>query len=168
MTTPSSTRGVVFIHSTPAALCPHISWALESVLGQRVSLEWTAQPLGRKLVRAEFSWLGPAGTGARLASALRGWDDVRYEGTEEPSTGCDGSRWQHTPTLGIHHTWISAVGDAVINEDRLRDVLADAEGDAAAVLAAIDDLLGAAWDQELEPFRHAGDGTSVRWLHKVG
>ena len=160
MTTPSSTRGVVFIHSTPAALCPHISWALESVLGQRVSLEWTAQPLGRKLVRAEFSWLGPAGTGARLASALRGWDDVRYEVTE--------SRWQHTPTLGIHHTWISAVGDAVINEDRLRDVLADAEGDAAAVLAAIDDLLGAAWDQELEPFRHAGDGTSVRWLHKVG
>ena len=86
MTTPSSTRGVVFIHSTPAALCPHISWALESVLGQRVSLEWTAQPLGRKLVRAEFSWLGPAGTGARLASALRGWDDVRYEVTEEPST----------------------------------------------------------------------------------
>ncbi|HRB99015.1 MAG: DUF3145 domain-containing protein [Candidatus Lutibacillus vidarii] len=168
MTTPSSTRGVVFIHSTPAALCPHISWALESVLGQRVSLEWTAQPLGRKLVRAEFSWLGPAGTGARLASALRGWDDVRYEVTEEPSAGCDGSRWQHTPTLGIHHTWISAVGDAVINEDRLRDVLADAEGDAAAVLAAIDDLLGAAWDQELEPFRHAGDGTSVRWLHKVG
>ena len=168
MTTPSSTRGVVFIHSTPAALCPHISWALESVLGQRVSLEWTAQPLGRKLVRAEFSWLGPAGTGARLASALRGWDDVRYEVTEEPSTGCDGSRWQHPPTLGIHHTWISAVGDAVINEDRLRDVLADAEGDAAAVLAAIDDLLGAAWDQELEPFRHAGDGTSVRWLHKVG
>ena len=56
----------------------------------------------------------------------------------------------------------------MINEDRLRDVLADAEGDAAAVLAAIDDLLGAAWDQELEPFRHAGDGTSVRWLHKVG
>ena len=168
MTTPSSTRGVVFIHTTPAALCPHISWALESVLGQRVSLEWTAQPLGRKLVRAEFSWLGPAGTGARLASALRGWDDVRYEVTEEPSAGCDGSRWQHTPTLGIHHTWISAVGDAVINEDRLRDVLADAEGDAAAVLAAIDDLLGAAWDQELEPFRHAGDGTSVRWLHKVG
>lgn len=168
MTAPTSTRGVVFIHSTPAALCPHITWALESVLGSRVTVEWTAQPLGRRLLRAELSWAGPAGTGARLASGLRGWDDVRYEVTEEPSPGCDGSRWSHTPSLGIHHTWISATGDAVVNEDRLRDVLADADGDAALVLAAIDDLLGAAWDRELEPFRYAGEGAPVRWLHKVG
>jgi len=27
--------------------------------------------------------------------------------------------------------------------------------------------LGRAWDNELEPFRYAGDGDSVRWLHKV-
>ncbi|MGK3945529.1 DUF3145 family protein, partial [Streptomyces caeruleatus] len=27
-----ATRGVVFIHSTPTALCPHITWALESAL----------------------------------------------------------------------------------------------------------------------------------------
>ena len=33
------TRGVVFVHSTPAALCPHIEWALESVLGADVNLE---------------------------------------------------------------------------------------------------------------------------------
>ena len=31
----------------------------------------------------------------------------------------------------------------------------------------IDDLLGRAWDDELEPFRYAGDGAPVRWLHKV-
>ena len=24
------------------------------------------------------------------------------------------------------------------------------------------------WDAELEPFRYAGDGAPVRWLHKVG
>ena len=30
------------------------------------------------------------------------------------------------------------------------------------------ELLGDAWDAELEPFRHAGDGAPVRWLHKVG
>jgi hypothetical protein len=28
-------------------------------------------------------------------------------------------------------------------------------------------LLGQAWDDELEPFRHAGDGAPVRWLHEV-
>ena len=28
--------------------------------------------------------------------------------------------------------------------------------------------LGQAWDDELEPFRHAHDDTSVIWLHNVG
>jgi hypothetical protein len=28
-------------------------------------------------------------------------------------------------------------------------------------------ILGAAWDAELEPFRRAGDGVPVRWLHQV-
>jgi hypothetical protein len=28
--------------------------------------------------------------------------------------------------------------------------------------------LGKAWDDELEPFRYAGDGAPVRWLHRVG
>ena len=32
---------------------------------------------------------------------------------------------------------------------------------------ALDALLGAKWDAELEPFRHAGDGAPVRWLHQV-
>jgi hypothetical protein len=28
--------------------------------------------------------------------------------------------------------------------------------------------LGQAWDDELEPFRYAGEGAPVRWLHRVG
>ncbi|HZV27785.1 MAG TPA: DUF3145 family protein, partial [Acidothermaceae bacterium] len=28
-------------------------------------------------------------------------------------------------------------------------------------------LLGEPWDDELEPFRYAGDGAPVRWLHQV-
>ena len=106
----TNTRGVVYVHSTPKALCPHIVWAIEGVLGTRVSVDWTDQPAGPGLVRAELSWAGEAGTGARIASALRGWDHLRYEVTEEPSAGCDGSLWSHTPRLGIHHTWTSASG----------------------------------------------------------
>ena len=162
------TRGVVFVHSTPAALCPHIEWALESILGLDVSLEWTDQPVAPGLVRTEFSWAGDAGTGARLASALRGWDHVRYEVTEEPSAGTDGSRWSHTPRLGIHHTWTSASGDAVVGEDRLRSALMASGGDPQEFRAEMAELLGTAWDQELEPFRYAGDGAPVRWLHRVG
>ena len=163
-----TTRGVVFVHSSPTALCPHITWALEGVLGQRFTLDWTPQPLGRSLVRSELSWSGEVGTGGRIASAMRGWDNLRYEVTEEPSPGCDGSRWSHTPRLGIHHAWTSASGDAVVNEDRLRTAIAISKGNPEVLAHEVDLLLGAAWDEELEPFRYAGDGAPVRWLHKVG
>ncbi len=132
------------------------------------AVDWTGQPAAPGLVRTELSWSGESGTGARIASALRGWDNLRYEVTEEPTAGCDGSRWSHTPRLGIHHTWTSANGDAVINEDRLREVLMLAQGSPEAMHEMIEELLGTDWDDELEPFRYAGDGAPVRWLHKVG
>jgi hypothetical protein len=164
----NATRGVVFIHSTPTCVVPAHHLGPGTVLGQPLHLEWTIQPAGPRMVRTEVSWSGDPGTGARLASALRGWDHVRYEVTEDPSPGADGSRWSHTPTLGLHHTWTSANGDAMVNEDRLRDVVDLHRGDVPALHAAIDALLGAPWDRELEPFRYAGDGAPVRWLHKVG
>lgn len=163
-----TTHGVVFVHSTPTALCPHITWAIDAVLGPPVHLDWTPQPAVARLVRAELSWAGEPGTGARLATGLRGCANLRFEVTEEPSPGVDGSRWSYTPSLGIHHTWTSAAGDAVVNEDRLRAAVEAHRGDSAALAAAMDDLLGAAWDRELDPFRYAGDGAPVRWLHKVG
>jgi len=162
------TCGVVFIHSTPHALCPHIAWALESALAQPVALEWSRQPLGPRLLRTEVSWEGEPGTGGKMASALRGWDNLRYEVTEEPSPGNDGSRWSHTPSLGIHHAWTSADGGSVINEDRLRAAMSVSKGDSNALAQELDRLLGRAWDDELEPFRQAGEGASVRWLHMVG
>lgn len=161
------TRGVVYVHSAPKALCPHVGWAIEGVLGARVSVHWTDQPAAPGLVRTELSWAGEPGTGARIASALRG-DHLRYEVTEEPSPGCDGSRWSHTPRLGIHHTWTSANGDAVVNEDRLREVVLLAHGSPEAMQEMLEEMLGLAWDDELEPFRYAGEDTPVRWLHKVG
>jgi len=168
VTSRSATRGVVFIHSTPAALCPHIAWALERSLEHRVRLEWTPQPATPGLVRSELSWSGEPGTGAALASALRGWDHLRYEVSEDPSPGTDGSRWSYTPTLGIHHTWTSASGDAVVNEDRLRAAITASTGDPGILHAELELLLGAAWDDELDVFRYAGASAAVRWLHRVG
>jgi hypothetical protein len=162
------TRGVVFVHGAPAVLCPHITWAIEAVLDRRVTLDWMPQPAAPRHLRTELSWTGPAGTGAELASALRGWDSLRYEVTEEPSPGCDGSRWSYTPRLGIHHAMTSASGDAVVQEDRLREALLRTRGDLEALQDEIDLLLGLPWDEELEVFRHAGDGAPVRWLHQVG
>ena len=39
---------------------------------------------------------------------------------------------------------------------------------ASALEAELQRLLGGAWDNELEPFRRAGDGAPVRWLNATG
>jgi hypothetical protein len=118
------------------------------------------------MFRAEHSWQGTSGTGARLASALRGWTHLRYEVTEDTSHGSDGARWSHTPELGIFHAQTDVHGNVVVPEDRIRAALEQA--DARAVREELALALGQAWDDELEPFRYAGAGAPVRWLHRVG
>jgi Protein of unknown function (DUF3145) len=167
MTQASMTRGVVFIHSAPAALCPHIEWAVAGVLGGQVNLEWSPQPAQSACYRTELSWQGEPGAGARLASAMRGWEHVRYEITEEPTAGCEGERYSYTPTLGIFHAVMGVHGDIVVPEDRLRFAMIEAEQGGDPLPIALDQLLGKAWDDELETFRYAGDGAPVRWLHQV-
>ncbi len=39
------TRGVVYVHSTPLAVCSHVEWAIARVLAAPVNLQWTAQPV---------------------------------------------------------------------------------------------------------------------------
>ena len=50
----------------------------------------------------------------------------------------------------------------------MRAALERLPADAAALLHELDLALGQAWDDELEPFRYAGAGAPVRWLHRVG
>ena len=119
------------------------------------------------MMRAETSWVGPVGTGARLTSALRGWANLRYEVTEEASAGTDGGRWSHTPDLGIFHAQTDAHGNVVVPEDRVRAALMHAS-EPETMLRELDLALGQAWDDEFEPFRYAGSGAPVRWLHRVG
>ncbi|WP_084126808.1 DUF3145 domain-containing protein [Demequina sp. NBRC 110054] len=161
------TRGVLFVHSATRAMGPHIEWAAQGVLGPRAHFEWTDQPAGHRMFRAEVAWQGRPGTGAALASALRGWEHVRYEVTEDPSFGCDGGRWMHTPSLGIFHAVTDVHGNIVVPEDRIRSVM-EAGGTATDFARAMNLALGTAWDEELEPFRYAGHGAPVRWLHRVG
>lgn len=166
-TTTNGTRGLLFVHSAPSALCPHIEWAVGGVLGAAVSLEWTPQAAQSGTYRAEYSWTGDAGTAAAVASALRGWNHLRFEMTEEPTSSTEGARYSYTPELGIFHAVTGLHGDIMIPEDRLKAaVVKSALGD-TTVLNEIDKLLGKPWDDELETFRHAGDGAPVRWLHQV-
>ena len=165
--TRTATRGVLYVHSAPSALCPHIEWAVGGVLGVPVSLDWTPQAAQSGTYRAELSWAGDTGSAAAVASALRGWNQLRFEITEEPTGGSEGSRFSYTPELGVFHAVTGQHGDIMIPEDRLKAaVVKTALGD-ATLLNEIDKLLGKPWDDELETFRHAGDGAPVRWLHQV-
>ncbi len=58
-------------------------------------------------------------------------------------------------------------GDILIPEDRLRAALARSTRGESDLEAEIASLLGKPWDDELESFRHAGEGAPVRWLHQV-
>ena len=62
---------------------------------------------------------------------------------------------------------MSANGDVTLGEDQVRSVLAGATS-LDAVHHQLAELLGAHVDAELEPYRRAGEGTAVTWLHQVG
>ena len=81
--------------------------------------------------------------------------------------GTDGGRWSHTPDLGIFHAQTDVHGNVVVPEDRIRAALVYA-ADPDRMRRELDLALGQAWDDELEPFRYAGAGAPVRWLHRVG
>ena len=57
--TTSIARGVVFIHSAPRALCPHVEWAAGRALGHPVNFDWRAQPVLGGAQRTEYYWEGP-------------------------------------------------------------------------------------------------------------
>lgn len=164
----SVARGVLYVHSSPGALCPHVEWAAGRALGRAVNFDWDDQPVLRGARRAEFYWEGPPGSGATLASSLLGWEQVRYEVTEDPSEGSDGARWLHTPELGIFFAQTDTAGNVVIPEDRLRYAMQSAGTNALELHRELRLALGQAWDDELEPFRHASDFAPVVWLHNVG
>lgn len=161
-------RGVLFIHSVTPAVQPHVEWAVSSVLGYPVHIDWTKQPALPQMNRGEMAWTGEVGTGAMLASALGGWEHLRFEVTEEATPISDGGRWSCTPGLGIFYAQTDSVGNVVVPENRIRTAIEQSNGDAAEMRRLLDIALGQAWDDELEVFRYAGAGAPVRWLHRVG
>ncbi|WIK59141.1 DUF3145 domain-containing protein [Actinotignum urinale] len=163
-----ATRGVIFIHSVTPAVQKHVEWAASNVLGYQPHFEWTSQPALPNMNRAEASWTGEVGTGAKLASAFNGWEHLRYEITEDGTAISEGGRWSATPGLGIFYAQTDLTGNVVVPENRVRAAIEQSAGNAHELRRLLNLALGQAWDDELEPFRYAGAGAPVRWLHRVG
>ena len=48
---------------------------------------------------------------------------IRFEITEEPSAGVDGQRFMHVPGRGLFAAAMSANGDVLLSEHRLRTLM---------------------------------------------
>jgi hypothetical protein len=157
----------LYVHSAPSALCPHVEWAVGGILAMPVSLSWTGQAALHGTYRAELSWAGAVGTAARLTSALRGWEQLCFEVTEEATASSEGERFSYVPELGVFSAVIGLTGDVMVSENRLKAAIIRSSMAGTELSAEVDRLLGKPWDDELEVFRYAGDGAPVRWLHQV-
>ncbi len=163
----AAARGVVFIHACPKAVSPHLDWALSSVFDTSVHLDWNEQPIAPNMVRAELLWQGPLGMGSQIASALLAFGHVRYEVTEDANGNRAGERFAVTPTLGLFRADIGEHGDVMVAEERLRTALSQAAVTGDGLAEEIARLIGSPWDEELEPFRCAHEGSTLRVLHDV-
>lgn len=161
------TRGVVYVHSSPLALCQHVEWAISRAISSPVNLPWSAQPMEVGSRRAEVGWSGSAGTAAHIAHELRQWPMIRFEITEEPSSGVDGERFMHVPGRGLFRATTGAAGDIQLGEDRLRALIAQSRSPEALTFA-LHTAMGTDWDNDLEPYRYAADDTTQTLLTRAG
>ena len=88
---------------------------------------------------------------------------LRFEVTEDPTSGVDGQRFCRTPQLGLWTGAMGANGDTMVGVMRLRSLIAQS---ADALVAELDSLPGTAWDEALEPYRTGGDGLQASWLSR--
>ena len=161
-TSAQSACGVVYVHYAPVAVCSHVEWALTTALGAPADLVWREQAAAPGAQRAVVDWHGPVGTGARLVNALRQWPMLRFEVTEDPSPGVNGERFSYVPGLGLWHGEIGANGDVIIGESHLRALMERGRRDGVWFADQLDEALGGAWDEALEPYREGAAVSSER------
>ena len=162
-------RGVIYIHSAPRALCPHVEWAVGRALGRAVNFDWRDQPVldGRPAHRVLLGGPPRHGRRARLraarlgAPALRGHRGCRPRHRRRPLDAHARSRHLLRPD---RHRPATSSSPRTASASRWRS----AGSDAFELHRELRLALGQAWDDELEPFRHASEDSPVVWLHKVG
>ena len=144
-------RGYLVIHSAPSALTRHIQWAVANLLGRSTLLMWRPQPLLAGTYRTSYEWRDRTGTGAQLASVLRGWHYLRFEIREEREEEASSTTlYRYTPELGIHRAVLDSSGSVMLTENQITSALAHNDDELRTTLLR---SMGSEWDQELEQFR---------------
>lgn len=160
-------QGLIIIQAANSALFEQIGWTIARTLGYEVFLDWTSQPALPGSGRTELIWRGEPHTGAYLASALAGWQEIYFEVTQEQSAQTAGSRWVYVPSLGLKHRSIDVFGNLTIGEDEMRTAIANAGGNALVLHEQLQNLLAQPWENQLEPLRAASADARVVWLYRA-
>ena len=167
--TPASqrARGTLLVHTCTRAMTGPLEWVLSELFGEALHLHWESQPIAPAAVRTDVEWVAGPGTAAAISSRLMKIPGIRFEVTEFVHGGAD-QRFSYTPDLGLYRADIDTNGDITINEQRLRAAMDRHADNPGELRRALNNMLGSQWDAELEPFRIAADGDTVRWVHRVG
>jgi hypothetical protein len=163
----SRAHGTLIIHASTKAMTAPIEWVLSDLAKTPVKLDWYTQTISPAMVRCAYEWTGQDGMAAKIATGLRNIPHVRFEVTQMSASPDFNQRFCFTPNLGIYRADINVHGDVVVNEQRLRHLMETNRNDLTELQKSIDDLLGTAWDVELEPFRVAMDSDVVRIAHRI-
>lgn len=174
---PSSTTGVLWIHSAPLALQPHLNWAVARLrdpeTSKAVRVNWRTQnikhtpthssardqPSLRTTVCAEIQFFASAADADTVADYLGRWPRLFFEMAIDADKAGGGKRICHTPELGTFRADTDAIGNVVLNENVIRSLMTRAavnpsgETVEKALTDALDEALGGPWDRVLEPMR---------------
>jgi len=156
-------RGFLSIHSTPSALRHHIDWAIQSVLGSWITLNWMQQPLLPGTFRTQLEFRDRQGAASQIASALRSWHYLNFEVIENSEIG--GELFRFTPELGIHRAVVDQSGAVLINENQLSNLLTNAF-DEETIREGAAKIVGTPWEMELDRFRSV-DSLEVAHLRAI-
>lgn len=156
--------GTVFIHSAPAALLPHIEWALGRHLGGPIGLQWGPQPMKPGQFRTDLAWQSEPSFGALVSSELLGWGSISFEIIQEEGAGHAGWRWAFTPSLGLFQGQIDSFGNALVNEHRLGAIADSATSTIEEIRTQLRLAIGEPWDAELDQLRYPTEHSEVVWL----
>jgi len=148
--TKKGVTGLLVIHSAPAALRPHIEWALQSLMGVSIPITWKPQPHSPGTFRTTLIYRDRLGLASHIASHLRAWHYLRFEITECESDG--GELFRFTPDLGMHRARIDGAGSVMVDENQISRALASS-CDEETLRDALSSLIGSQWESELEIFR---------------
>jgi hypothetical protein len=145
-------RGFLTVYSAPSALRQHIDWAIQNVLGNWITINWSQQPLIPGTLRTHLEFRDRIGAASETASALASWHYLNFEVIEsgEPL----GEIFRFTPELGMHRVAIDQSGAALLSENQLTQSLAKSF-DEDSLRESIAKALGTPWENQLERFRSA-------------